>query len=814
MQLKDRDETIRLLLEASRQNRLSGLQDMLRVISQAAGVSGAVMWEVAPGSDPDAKKGRLFVLGSWFEDPNVRVWYYLTLENSLTGETIRAGVPRFTPLVADEPSTPARAKQAMLSGGFTTSFTVPLELHQFKAKAAINLHWKGEISLGEDEQREIASICALVPDLYAALVDRSGFNLLQNLNQTLRKKAYSPKRAVTAERQKAVQDALNEVVRLISGVFNCRETCIFLENRFKTAGVFELYAQDWNWPSELLKTAYAPGKDLTGYVLESKRPVRILDLALYHQDYQVISDMYPGIEWLDTNDLKSAARTVLGYGPEDDLPPISFMAVPIISDGQILGAIRCCSARTAPYFFDDRQVAVLSLAADSVAAWWENWLDRWQTEKENEDWKKVIRRMGLLNGLVHEELTQRQPSESRIFKAAMEIASNLISDAPACDIRLKRGDRLYIEETFGDLWEKGSRGEIANRKNREFSLADGARPSAAAQVYRTRRPYVVESPATDPYYDPTFPEVKKLMLAPLVCGKENYGTLGVRRTTDVPFAEHEKFLVELLANQLGLYHFLAEEIKKLNLAERSLNATVIAQRRMYEDFQHQVRSPIVQASLTIRDVVAAFPPYHGMAEKLKAVQGLCAQAERVARSLELFVSLAQEKPIKLGLRTLTMKSMILALTGAARDHQAVIAPYRKIRFSVDQESFSVLHSFLARADSRLLEQAINNLLDNAGKYSFSNTTIKIFGGLRENGDKFFISVANEGLQIRGDETKKVMDREYRSETARKTADGHGIGLWIVTKIMEAHGGRLTVIPTTIQNVTEMRLVFPKAMALG
>ena len=169
---------------------------MLRVISQAA---GAVMWEVAPGSDPDAKKGRQFVLGSWFEDPNVRIWYYLTLEDSLTGETIRAGIPRFSPVVADEPSTPERAKQAMLSGGFTT----------------------------------------LVPDLYAALVDRSGLNLLQNLNQTLRKKAYSPKRAVMAERQKAVQDALNEVVRLISGVFNCRETCIFLENRFKTAGVFE-----------------------------------------------------------------------------------------------------------------------------------------------------------------------------------------------------------------------------------------------------------------------------------------------------------------------------------------------------------------------------------------------------------------------------------------------------------------------------------------------------------------------------------------------------------------------------------------------
>ena len=84
----------------------------------------------------------------------------------------------------------------------------------------------------------------------------------------------------------------------------------------------------------------------------------------------------------------------------------------------------------------------------------------------------------------------------------------------------------------------------------------------------------------------------------------------------------------------------------------------------------------------------------------------------------------------------------------------------------------------------------------------------------ENRDKVFISVVNEGLQIPGDETKKVMEREYRGVVARHTAEGHGIGLWIVSKIMGAHGGRLMVIPTTHQNVTEVRLVFPKARALG
>jgi len=168
----------------------------------------------------------------------------------------------------------------------------------------------------------------------------------------------------------------------------------------------------------------------------------------------------------------------------------------------------------------------------------------------------------------------------------------------------------------------------------------------------------------------------------------------------------------------------------------------------------------------------------------------------------------------LSLKPLTAKVLIHALNNAARDHQVVIAAYRKIRLQVDDSSFSGLHGVLARVDPRLLEQAINNLLDNAGKYSYPNTPIKIFGGLMDNQSMFFISVTNEGLPIRGDEAKKVTEREYRAEAARKAADGHGIGLWIVGKIMEAHGGRLMVIPTTAQNVTEVRLVFPRQTALG
>jgi signal transduction histidine kinase len=76
---------------------------------------------------------------------------------------------------------------------------------------------------------------------------------------------------------------------------------------------------------------------------------------------------------------------------------------------------------------------------------------------------------------------------------------------------------------------------------------------------------------------------------------------------------------------------------------------------------------------------------------------------------------------------------------------------------------------------------------------------------------FYISISNTGLPISGDEVGKVATRGFRAKSAiASTAQGQGIGLWVVKKIMEAHQGRLIVIPTTSSKVTEVRLVFPKA----
>ena len=105
---------------------------------------------------------------------------------------------------------------------------------------------------------------------------------------------------------------------------------------------------------------------------------------------------------------------------------------------------------------------------------------------------------------------------------------------------------------------------------------------------------------------------------------------------------------------------------------------------------------------------------------------------------------------------------------------------------------------------------MDNLLDNAGKYSFARTTVTAKGGVtrRNNETCFYLAVVNRGFEIPPPERSKLIERGYRGTKAiLSTGEGAGIGLWIVDKIMRAHGGWLEILPTNERGLNEFRLLF-------
>jgi two-component system, OmpR family, sensor histidine kinase SenX3 len=93
------------------------------------------------------------------------------------------------------------------------------------------------------------------------------------------------------------------------------------------------------------------------------------------------------------------------------------------------------------------------------------------------------------------------------------------------------------------------------------------------------------------------------------------------------------------------------------------------------------------------------------------------------------------------------------------------------------------------ADTTLLEQALQNLVSNALKYSPASARV-IIRGERRNGE-VLISVEDFGIGIPADEVEFVSERFFRARTA-EGVPGTGIGLNFVSQIMALHRGRLDV----------------------
>lgn len=96
-----------------------------------------------------------------------------------------------------------------------------------------------------------------------------------------------------------------------------------------------------------------------------------------------------------------------------------------------------------------------------------------------------------------------------------------------------------------------------------------------------------------------------------------------------------------------------------------------------------------------------------------------------------------------------------------------------------------------QADPVLLRRVLDNLLDNAGKYSEPSTTVRL--ELRPQGQGLEVAVRDEGIGIEAEDLRRVSTPFFRTDRSRSRATGGvGLGLALARRITEAHGGTLSL----------------------
>jgi two-component system, OmpR family, sensor histidine kinase CiaH len=113
-------------------------------------------------------------------------------------------------------------------------------------------------------------------------------------------------------------------------------------------------------------------------------------------------------------------------------------------------------------------------------------------------------------------------------------------------------------------------------------------------------------------------------------------------------------------------------------------------------------------------------------------------------------------------------------------------------------------------DSLLLQILVNNLLENAVKYSPPQSAVEC--SLTEDGVNAMLCVADEGVGIPVDERKKVFQKFYRiGNEETRSAKGTGLGLYLCKRIAENHGATIK-IAENLPKGTKITVKFNKAKA--
>ncbi|MBX3326942.1 MAG: HAMP domain-containing sensor histidine kinase [Nitrospira sp.] len=130
-------------------------------------------------------------------------------------------------------------------------------------------------------------------------------------------------------------------------------------------------------------------------------------------------------------------------------------------------------------------------------------------------------------------------------------------------------------------------------------------------------------------------------------------------------------------------------------------------------------------------------------------------------------------------------------------HRIVDISINKIRLLADSKHVQLVvepvgQRVWIKADASRLEQVLDNLLSNALKFSPEGGVVKVHMKPEVQAGVLEVSVSDTGPGIAPEDLPHIFERFYQGRTKVRQAAGSGLGLALVKKVVEAHGGRIWI----------------------
>ena len=214
-------------------------------------------------------------------------------------------------------------------------------------------------------------------------------------------------------------------------------------------------------------------------------------------------------------------------------------------------------------------------------------------------------------------------------------------------------------------------------------------------------------------------------------------------------------------------------LTQLESAQEAVTASAAAQRQLVADASHELRTPLASLRTNLEVLLARDSLSDAARRALLA--DVVEQTEELTAVVSDLIDLARGDELSEDLEDLDLADLVRA--GVARAERN--GP--DLRYVSDVEPWPMTGS------RQRLVRAINNLLENAAKFSPPGSTVHIRLRAGE------LTVRDEGPGVAAEDLPHIFDRFYRARDA-SPYPGSGLGLAIVRQVAHAHGGEVSARP--------------------
>lgn len=220
-----------------------------------------------------------------------------------------------------------------------------------------------------------------------------------------------------------------------------------------------------------------------------------------------------------------------------------------------------------------------------------------------------------------------------------------------------------------------------------------------------------------------------------------------------------------------------------DMAERT-SAVLQSQRQLMADVSHELRTPLarirVALELAAEDPVAARDVLADVGTDLDEIDQLVGDILTTAR-LDGEKATITRKPAQVG-----------ELARRAAERFLARHPGRMLETAITERPIE--------CDPLLLRRALDNLLDNAAKYSDASTPVRL--SVIANGARVAFAIEDRGIGMSSEELERAGTPFWRADGSRtRRTGGVGLGLALARRIARAHGGDVTLTSVPGQGTT-------------